>query len=157
MTVSAWAAPLVVLVVAAALLIGGDVVREALRYERSAVSSAELWRLASGHLVHLGGPHFALNAAGLALVWYLVGGAFSLREWVVVVLASVVAMDLGFWFLNPELAWYVGLSGLLHGILAAGLVAGLKHPQIETVVLTVLVIAKLAFEQFSGPRLSRCA
>ena len=148
---SSWAAPLIVLIIAAALLLGGDGAREALRYERAAVAAGELWRLVSGHLVHLGGSHFALNAAGLALVWYLVGAAFSLRQWALVVLASLVAMDLGFWFLNPELAWYVGLSGLLHGLLAAGLVNGLRQPQIETVVVTGLVIAKLAFEQLSGP------
>ena len=49
------------------------------------------------------------------------------------------------------MAWYVGLSGLLHALLAAGIVARLGNINAEMAILATLVIAKLAWEQFSGP------
>ena len=130
---------------------GGDSTAADLRFDRAAVRSGEFWRLASGHFIHLGGSHFALNAAGLALVWFLVGQVFDVRQWLLVVAMSLFAMDLGLWFLNPGLDWYVGMSGLLHGILVAGLVEQLRRPDRETLVLAALVLGKLIFEQWSGP------
>ena len=64
---------------------------------------------------------------------------------------SIAAIDLGLWLGSPQLAWYVGLSGLLHGMLAAGIVAGLAHRNSEALILAVVVAGKLAWEQFAGP------
>ena len=75
------------------LQLGGDATREALAYERTALGSGELWRLVSGHFVHLGWSHMALNLAGLALVAWLVGHVFTWRQWLYVGLVSVVAID----------------------------------------------------------------
>jgi rhomboid family GlyGly-CTERM serine protease len=60
-------------------------------------------------------------------------------------------MDIGFWFLKPELYWYVGMSGLLHGLLAAGIVTRLRKIDAETAILLLLLVAKISWEQFSGP------
>ena len=146
-----WLLPAITLLVAVSLLLGGETARESLRFDRYGISSGELWRLVTGHFVHLGWAHFALNAAGLALVWYLVGGAFDRQRWILISVVSVFTMDLGLWLFDPDLQWYVGLSGLLHGILAAGLVPSLKKPDKETLALAVLLLGKLAWEQFNGP------
>ena len=63
----------------------------------------------------------------------------------------VVAIDAGFWWLNPSLDWYVGLSGVLHGLLVAGLVAGYRESPGENLLLLVLIAAKLGYEQWLGP------
>jgi membrane associated rhomboid family serine protease len=60
-------------------------------------------------------------------------------------------MDIGFWFLNPELYWYVGMSGLLHGLLVAGIVTRLSKIDAETAILLLLLVGKITWEQFSGP------
>ncbi|MGI9247786.1 MAG: rhombosortase [Woeseiaceae bacterium] len=146
-----WLLPAIALLASVLLLFGGESTRDWLRFERAGISSGELWRLVSGHFVHLGWPHFALNAAGLALVWYLVGDAFDRRRWLVISAICILTMDLGLWIFDPELQWYVGLSGLLHGILAAGLIAHLNKPDYGTIALAVLLLAKLAWEQLSGP------
>ncbi len=146
-----WLLPLVVLGVSLILLVGGDTVREALRYERAAIAAGEVWRLVSGHFVHLGSSHVALNMAGLALVWYLVGDVLSRAQWLAVMALGVVLIDLGFWFFNPELRWYVGLSGVLHAMLAAGLIVSASAKRKDAVVVAVIVAAKIGWEQFSGP------
>jgi rhomboid family GlyGly-CTERM serine protease len=146
-----WLLPIIAMIVALLLLLGGETAREGFRFDRVGIASGELWRLATGHFVHLGWPHFALNAAGLGLVWYLVGNVFDRRRWLVIAAGSICTMDLGLWYFDPELRWYVGLSGLLHGILAAGLTERLRKPDVETLLLGALLLGKLAWEQLSGP------
>ena len=148
---TAWQVPVGLILVAAGLMLGGDAARDWLAFERDSIRAGEAWRLVTGHLLHLGWPHFALNAAGLVLVWTLVGRAYKPAGWLLIFLASIVAIDLGLWTLNPELQWYVGLSGALHGVLAAGLVMSCQQPRIETTILALLLLCKLAWEQFSGP------
>ena len=147
----AWRVPGAIVIVALALLVGDDAGREWLRFDRTGITAGEAWRLLTGHLVHLGVTHALLNLVGLALVWFLVGRAFSTRQWLWIIAGSVAAIDVGLWFGNPSLEWYVGLSGLLHGMLAAGIVAGLAARSGEAVVLAVVVAGKLAWEQFAGP------
>jgi rhomboid family GlyGly-CTERM serine protease len=141
----------VVISISAVLAIWGDSGREWLRYDRLAIADGEIWRLVSGHFVHLGLRHFALNAAGLVLVWSLVGTSCRAAKWLVVMLVTIAGIDLGFWYLQPQLNWYVGLSGLLHGVLAAGIVAGFSRDRRDLWVLGVLLTGKIAFEQIFGP------
>jgi rhomboid family GlyGly-CTERM serine protease len=141
----------VIAVAAIFIQIGGDGVRDSLAFSRADLDTGQLWRFMTGHFVHLGWSHLFLNLAGLALVAYLVGNTFDCFKWVFIAFVSIVTIDAGFWFLNPELDWYVGLSGLLHGLLAAGLLVGVLQLDRESIVLAVFVLAKLAWEQISGP------
>lgn len=150
-TVSVWYLPLVLATVALGMQAGGEEARSLMQYSRTLVSTGELYRLLSGHLVHLGWPHFLLNVAGLALVWYLVGVGFRLWQWLVIMAASIGVMDLCFWFLLPDLEWYVGLSGLLHGLFAAGILGIWRRAGTEAMVLAMALSAKLIYEAFLGP------
>lgn len=122
-----------------------------LRFDRGGIANGEAWRLLSGHAVHLGISHWLLNIAGLGLVWYLVGDAFDWRRWLIVVASGIAAIDAGLWMLNPSLNWYVGLSGLLHGLLVAGIVGTWHRRRFEAAILGAIVTAKLGYEQLAGP------
>lgn len=148
---AAWRLPIVAISIAAVLAIFGDTGRTWLSYDRPAIVAGELWRLLSGHFVHLGASHLALNAAALLLIWYLVGATFDRLQWLFVTLTVIVGIDLGLWFGEPQLLWYVGLSGVLHGLLAAGIVSGLRSGRIDIWVLGVALMAKLVYEHFVGP------
>jgi len=133
------------------LALGGDPVRLALRYERSAVLAGEYWRLLTGHWVHATPAHLLLNVAGLGLVVVLLARDYSLRQWLVILVASMAAIDAGFVFFQPQLDWYVGLSGVLHGGLAAGAVAWWRHERWPlALALSVILGGKLAWEQWQG-------
>lgn len=134
-----------------ALQLGGRPVRDALMFDRLRIADGEVYRLASAHLVHLDWRHLALNLAGLVLVWVLVGDRFRGLQWLLVMVISAVVIDAGFWWLLPELRWYVGLSGILHGLLVAGSIALFRERQSEALVLLVAVAAKLAYEWLFGP------
>jgi len=147
----AWLVPAIALAVAALLVLTGDWGRELLRYDRPAIAAGEFWRLISGHFVHLGWSHFALNGIGLVLICYLVAARFRSWQWSIVAIAVIAGIDLGFWFLQPQLCWYVGQSGLLHGLLAAGTVRGISDRHREFWIVAALLGVKLAYEQLLGP------
>jgi rhomboid family GlyGly-CTERM serine protease len=116
------------------------------RLERGLVL-AEPWRLVTGHLVHLGWPHLAMNLAGAALVWLLLGHAFTAGQWSMLMFACIAGVDMGLLWLSPGVEWYAGFSGVLHGLLAAGAVASLaRTPAMAGLLLTGLAL-KLVLEQ----------
>ncbi len=131
--------------------LGGEELRDLLRYERDAIHSGEYWRLASGHLVHLGFGHLWPNLAALAVIGLLFEGVFRNSDWVRVGAASAAAIDLGLYALEPTVFWYVGLSGVLHGFVAAGALALLVRREMLGAVLGLGLAAKLIFEQIVGP------
>jgi rhomboid family GlyGly-CTERM serine protease len=131
--------------------LGDESVRNALRYERTAVLDGEYWRLLTAHFVHGTAMHMLLNLAGLALVAALFARDYSLGEWLLILLVSIATIDAGFVFYEPQLRWYVGFSGALHGALAAGAVAWVRHESRYLALgLILLVVCKLAWEQWRG-------
>ena len=48
---------------------------------------------------------------GLVLMWTLFVADYTPRQWLIIVAGSIATIDAGFLLLNPELVWYVGLSG----------------------------------------------
>ena len=128
----------------------GDGAAETLRYQRDAILHGEVWRLLSGHLAHLGWPHLWLNLGGLALIWFLFHKQLSAGAWWLVLLVSSLSVSGGLLLFNPELSWYVGLSGVLHGLFLAGLIAGLRAQAWGDWLLLAAVSAKLIWEQVNG-------
>jgi rhomboid family GlyGly-CTERM serine protease len=129
----------------------GESGRELLRYERAAVLQGQYWRLLTGHLVHGSGQHLLLNAVGLGLIAALFPREYSLRGWLLILASSVVTIDLGFVLLEPQLQWYVGLSGVLHGALAAGALGWWRHESRGlALALSGVLVGKLAWEQWHG-------
>jgi rhomboid family GlyGly-CTERM serine protease len=128
----------------------GEPGRLLLRYDREALAAGEWWRLLTAHVVHLDVRHALLNDLGLALMWALFARDYSLRQWAAVVLGAVVAIDAGLWLCDSTLEWYVGSSGALHGVMAAGALAHLRRGEPAGAVLALALLAKLAYEYWAG-------
>jgi rhomboid family GlyGly-CTERM serine protease len=130
---------------------GGDTVRSWCRYDRIAILQGEYWRLVTGHLVHDSWSHVIENLAGVGLVAALFPNDYSLRQWLLVGLASLLCIDIAFVCCEPQLEWYVGLSGVLHGLLAAGTVAWWRfEANVLALILTGIFLGKMAYEQIFG-------
>lgn len=146
-----WRLPAILASVLVLVHLAADGMLPALRYERAAVLDGEVWRLASGHLVHADLRHLGWNVLGVFIVWGLFARDYTPRQWLVILLASTAATSLGFLLLEPGLEWYVGFSGVLHGCMAAGLVAWLRAARDPlTWLVTGLFAAKLAWEHTVG-------
>jgi rhomboid family GlyGly-CTERM serine protease len=137
----------------AALLVpelAGDRGRALLRYERDGITGGEYWRLLTGHLVHLDLQHALLNTLGLVLMWALFARDYRPAQWLFVLLAALAAIDVGLWYRSSTLQWYVGSSGVLHGVMAAGTMAHLRRGDRDGWVLAGALLVKLAYEQWFG-------
>ena len=145
-----WLLPAVFIGLSVLIMLFGAAGQEALRYDRVWIGQGESWRLVSGHFAHLSWSHLAINSAGLLLVWFLVGANHITRSWLIILAVTLAVIDASFWFLSPELYWYVGMSGMLNGLLAAGIVARFPKIDVETLILLLLLIAKITWEQWNG-------
>lgn len=135
----------------AALQAGAPMTVEALRYEAEGLKAGELWRLFSAHLVHLGWRHWLWNASGLGLIILLFTPWLTVERLLVLSLISALSVSLGLLFFSPQVVWYVGLSGVLHGVLVAGGLQELKARRWEGAFVLALVGLKLIGEQHWGP------
>ena len=89
--------------------------------------------------------------AGLAVAAALFARDYSLRGWLLILGFSIATIDIGFVFYEPQLQWYVGFSGVLHGALAAGAIAWIRHESRQLALgLLVVLLGKLAWEQWRG-------
>ncbi|HEY0721183.1 MAG TPA: rhombosortase [Gammaproteobacteria bacterium] len=122
---------------------------EALRYERMLVGE-QPWRLVSGQLVHLGWNHLLLNLAGLLMIWLLFGHTIQPWAWGAAFVMCSLAVSGGLYLRDTDLIWYVGLSGVLHGMLVIGALATLSSERYRALLLLTVVAAKLTMEQLSG-------
>ena len=131
--------------------LAGPPVVAALRYERGAVAAGQWWRLLTCHLVHFDVRHLVLNLAGLGLLWWLFVADARPRDWLAVALAAALAVGGGLYVLDPQVAWYLGLSGVLHGVWAGAAVFARRRWPLEALVTGALLAAKLVAERWVGP------
>jgi rhomboid family GlyGly-CTERM serine protease len=131
--------------------LAGEAGRLALRYDRGALAAGQWWRLVTGHWVHLNLRHAVLNALGLILMWGLFARDYSPRRWLLIVLGSILAIDAGLWLWDSTLQWYVGSSGVLHAVMAAGTLAHLRQRQPDGYLLAAFLAGKLLWEHLVGP------
>src|SRR5688572_4207493 len=128
----------------------GEAAREALSYQRPALTQGQWWRLLSAHFVHLDFEHAALNAMGVVLMWALFARDYSPLHWLAIYLGAALAVSVGLWFFSPQIDWYVGASGALHGVMTAGTLAHLRRRDLDGWILAVFIVLKLGYEQYSG-------
>jgi rhomboid family GlyGly-CTERM serine protease len=132
------------------LQLGGQATLAALRYDRGALAAGQWWRLASAHVVHLDMRHTLLNGLGLGLMWALFARDYRGGQWALILICAAGAIDLGLWFRDTNVLWYVGASGVLHGVMAAGTLGVLRRGEREGFILAAFMLAKLAYEQIGG-------
>jgi rhomboid family GlyGly-CTERM serine protease len=141
---------LIILLVLDAVLGLGDSVGQLLRYDRSAIAAGGWWRLLTAHIVHLDAHHLILNELGLVLMWSLFAQDYDPVEWCAIVLGGALAISSGLWWLSPRVSWYVGASGVLHSVMAAGAAKHLATRAWDRWILIAGLGAKLGWEQWGG-------
>jgi rhomboid family GlyGly-CTERM serine protease len=128
----------------------GEPVRELLRYDRMAIGHGAVWRLFSGNFVHLGFGHLLEDMAGLLMLWLLFEDVLPGWRSVAVVCIGALTVGAGLYLGDPQVDWYVGISGALDTLWAAGALGlMLRHDRFGWMLAGVL-LAKLAYEQLFG-------
>ncbi len=88
---------------------------DALVLERPALRAGQAWRLWSAHLAHISAAHAALNLGMAALLALFAARLGILPALLWRSLLLMPSISLGLLLGLPQLQWYAGLSGLLHG------------------------------------------
>jgi rhomboid family GlyGly-CTERM serine protease len=110
--------------------------RDALAYDRAAIAAGEVWRLVTGHFVHLGWAHCLLNVACVALC----ASVLAARDRAWVTLGGLAAgCGVLLWVGAPEVARYVGLSGVVYGLAVRALWPYARRDRWVGLVLLALV------------------
>jgi len=122
-----------------------------LKFDHRAIMQGQVWRLFTCHFVHFNGSHLALNMAGLLLIWWLFGQVLNWREWLIVLLPSCLVVSLGILVLRPDIATYVGFSGVLHSIIVVAALFDLPSKHRDGKILLAAICVKLLYEQLFGP------
>ncbi len=123
---------------------------EVLRFSRSDILAGQWWRLITGNLVHLGYPHLMLNLAGLAIISALLAPVLNFWQWLLTGTLSMLGVGLGLLAFDPQLHWYVGLSGVLYGLLLGGAIAEFRYRRGIAILLATYTIGKIVWEQLYG-------
>lgn len=125
-------------------------------YDRAAIGDGELWRIASGHLVHFSYAHLAANL-GVLLV---AGTALERRDPRAAALLYGLALPfigVMLWLVEPSLAVFGGASGVVFAVLTAFALEALATPGRHRLVggalfagLCVKLVAELGFGWSTG-------
>jgi rhomboid family GlyGly-CTERM serine protease len=108
----------------------------------------------AAQLAHLSVHHLILNIAAMGMITWGLAPWWSSKQWLGWATISAACVALGL-ILTPNIQWYVGLSGMLHGLLVAGLVHILfSHAatRVKTIAAIILlsVLIKLYIEAYWG-------
>ena len=144
-----WVWLLGILLLLIAVLVVGDSATLLMRYDRGAIAAGGWWRLLTAHLVHLDAHHLILNEMGVVLVWSLFAQDFDAVEWCIIVAAGALAISCGLWWLSPDVIWYVGASGVLHTVMAAGAAQHFLTREWDRWILVLGLCAKLVYERLA--------
>ena len=143
--------PIVVSLVIFLVMLSGPELQTWLRYDRINITNGQFWRIFTAHFAHLGWPHMTMNLIGLWLCWVIFRQQLAPLASLTLIILSAVGISLMLVLFNPELDWYVGLSGVLHALFISGCLLEITSGRKEFYMLLGLIIAKLAWEQLAGP------
>ncbi len=123
-----------------------------LQFARADIEAGQWWRFITGNLVHLTWRHFAMNILALLAIFALYSKCLNIHGMILVFLLSCLSVTLGIWIFSPQIHWYVGLSGSLHGLLVTLIILDYAiHKYWLNIILLFALITKLLWEGMMGP------
>jgi rhomboid family GlyGly-CTERM serine protease len=120
---------------------------EYLRFDRELIDAGEVWRLFGAHFVHLSTIHMLGNLLAVCLVAYIAGESLNNLTGILLLLWCVGAVGVGLYFFASDLSYYVGLSGVLHGLLVVSPFISKFYSRKIAFVFLFAVVLKVVWEQ----------
>ncbi len=124
----------------------GASIEPILEFNRTKIVEGEYWRLFTGNLVHYGFAHLAMNIAAFLIIAISLLREVSLKIYIPLLISCAMAVGIGTLLWNPELVFYRGLSGVIHGLIVAGLLLNSFRNRWLSYLFVGLVFAKIFHE-----------
>jgi len=116
------------------------------------ISNGEVWRIVTSQFVHLGFNHTLLNLVGYLIIAASFREDISPKEESIALGLCVLGVGIGIYLFNPEIGWYVGLSGAIYGILTHYLIIGWRRSAVLSAFFALYLLGKFIYEQMiAGP------
>lgn len=111
------------------------------------VSDGEIWRILTSQLVHLNINHTMMNLVGYLIISVSFRVEITPKREAIGLLICMLGVGLGIYWFNPEIAWYVGLSGAIWGMLTHYLIIGWRRAPMLSLLFGGYMVVKTAYEQ----------
>lgn len=121
-----------------------------LSFDRDLIDKGEGWRIITGNLAHTNGWHLLLNLSGLAVLYSLFREYLTGWRLPVLLLLLGTAVGLGIWWWCPQTQWYMGLSGLLHGLFVWGAMQDIRYRRYSGWLMLLGIVIKLGLDFYSA-------
>lgn len=130
-------------------LVGGTSLSGTLfAYQRDFFETGQWWRIVTAHFMHSNVIHFAVNIIGLFLLWMLHAEYTRPFYFAVNILILSLGVSLCIYIWSPSIFWYVGLSGVLHGLFAWGVIIDIYFRRKTGYLLLIGLVIKIIDEQY---------
>lgn len=120
---------------------------EYLMFDRQLINSGEIWRLFSAHFVHLSQTHMLGNLLAVCLLAYIAGSSLNNISGILLLLWCILGVGLGLYFFADHLQRYVGLSGVLHGLLLVAPFVSKFYSRKVALCFLLAIVLKIIWEQ----------
>lgn len=121
-------------------------------YDRAAVLNGEIWRILTGHLVHFDLPHLLYNLIAFCTIGWMIAPKHYRNSFILCLVAAPL-ISISLVILEPEMAYYGGLSGLAYGLLFYLSLLGIRDRepwQKYCWVLLFIMPVKIFYEGYVG-------
>lgn len=118
-----------------------------LMFDRELINDGEVWRLFSAHFVHLSPTHMFGNLLAVCLVGYIAAGSLNNASGILLLLWCILVVGLGLYFFADHLHRYVGLSGVLHGLLLVAPFVSAFYSRKIALCFLLVIVGKVIWEQ----------
>lgn len=143
-------APLLIVIVSIILALTEPLSSNLLAYDRHQLNDFQWWRLITGHFIHTNTIHLWLNTLGLTLLWALHGHYYQTSRYLMIFLLLCLGTSVGLYLFAPQMQWYVGLSGVLHGLFVIGAYFDIQNNFKTGWLMLIGVWIKVIHEQIYG-------
>jgi rhomboid family GlyGly-CTERM serine protease len=114
------------------------------------LSHFEYWRWLTCNFVHFGWAHTLIDTLGYALVSLILFYSVSVKRYLALVVFCSLAIGMFISVVDPQIDYYAGLSGVIHGLLIAGCFYATDFPLWKRLLVLFFTLAKLVQEQLPG-------
>jgi len=121
-----------------------------LAYYHTGIAQFEFWRLITATFCHTNLNHLLMNLSGLVITLALFMQTFNKMRLLPLIVFNSLFIGVSLFLLESDVIWYVGFSGVLHGIFSYGAMHDIHQQDRWGYLLGGGLLIKVAYEQVFG-------